>query len=171
MKNLDTPTRKYIKIIIKEISAHVNELKHQRIINQVYRKKLQQEIYRHIQKKKQDQINNELKKLRFNELVDRNNITQADLKKIKQLNNLDLKTLQKIAQQRNINTTWFKKKNLIYTLIRSEKSHKENNYLEYITKNINNEIGNKINSIRLQLVNISSYLKKTRIKSNKEKII
>ena len=62
----------------------------------MHRKKLQQEIYRNIQKRKQDKINNEFKKSRFNELVDRNNITQADLEKIKQLNNLDLKTLQKI---------------------------------------------------------------------------
>ena len=100
------------------------------------------------------------KKLRFNELADRNNITQADLEKIKQLNNLDLKTLQKIAQQRNINTTGLKKKNLIYSLIRSEKSHEENNYLEYITKDTNNEIHNKINEQRLQLVNVTSHLKK-----------
>ena len=53
-----------------------------------------------------------------------------------------------------------KKKNLIYTLIRSEKSHKEDNYIKYLNKDINNEIHNKINSIRLQLINISSYLKK-----------
>ena len=51
MKNLDTTSREYIKIIIKEISAYVNELKHQRIINEVYRKKLQQEIYSYIQKR------------------------------------------------------------------------------------------------------------------------
>ena len=84
MKNLDTTRREYIKIIIKEISAYVNELKHQRIINEVYRKKLQQEIYSYIQKKRQYKINNEFKKLRLYDLADRNNITQADLEKIKQ---------------------------------------------------------------------------------------
>ena len=51
MKNLDTTRREYIKITIKEISAYVNELKYQRLINEVYRKKLQQEIYSYIQKK------------------------------------------------------------------------------------------------------------------------
>ena len=45
-------------------------------------------------------------------------------------------------------------------LIRSGKSHKENNYVEYVTKDINNEIHNEINKIRKQLVNVSSYLKK-----------
>ena len=93
MKNLDTTKREHIKNINKEIVRYVDELKHQRSINKIQRKKLQQEIYRYIQKKKQDKINNEFKKLRFNELANRNNITQADLEKIKQLNNLDLKTL------------------------------------------------------------------------------
>ena len=68
--------------------------------------------------------------------------------------------LQKIAQQRNINSTQVKKKNLTYMLIRSGKSHKENNYVEYVTKDINNEIRSEINKIRKQLVNVSSYLKK-----------
>ena len=148
------------KNIIQEIPSYVEELKRQRVINKVRRDKLQQEIYRNIQKRKQDKINNELKKLRLYELADRNNITQADLEKIKQFKDLTLTTLQKIAQQRNINTTGVKKNNLIYMLIRSEKSHKENNYLEYITKDTTNEIHNKINVIRKALVNLSSYLEK-----------
>ena len=45
-------------------------------------------------------------------------------------------------------------------LIRSEKSHKEDNYIKYLNKDTNNEIHNKINEIRMELVNISSYLKK-----------
>ena len=45
-------------------------------------------------------------------------------------------------------------------LIRSEVSHKENNYLKYLNKDTNNEIHNEINKIRMQLVNVSSYLKK-----------
>ena len=45
-------------------------------------------------------------------------------------------------------------------LIRSGKSHKENNYVEYVTKDINNEIHSEINKIRKQLVTVSSYLKK-----------
>ena len=79
--------------IIKEILNYVDKLKRQLTINKVLKNKLKQEIYRSIQKRKQDKINNEFKKLRFNELANRNNITQADLEKIKQLNNLDLKTL------------------------------------------------------------------------------
>ena len=118
---------------------------------------LKQEIYRNIQKRQQNKIDNELNKLKFNELANKNNINQDDLEKIKQYNALKLNILQKIVQQRNINTTGLKKKKLIYTVIRSEKSHKEDNYIKYINKDTNNEIHNEINKIRLQLVNISSY--------------
>ena len=45
-------------------------------------------------------------------------------------------------------------------LVRSEKGHKENNYLEYITNDTTNEIQDKINDIRKQLINITSYLKR-----------
>ena len=155
MKNLDT--------VSNELPTYFDKLKRQQIINQVYIKKLQQELYRNIQKRKQSKLNNELIKLRFNELAGRNNISQDDLNKIKDLNNLNIKTLQKTAQQRNINTTELKKKGLIHTSIRSEISHKENNYLEYTNKDINNEILNKINDIRIQLVNVSLYLKKEQL--------
>ena len=53
-----------------------------------------------------------------------------------------------------------KNKNVICTLIRSEKRHEENNCFEYITKDTNNEIHNEINEIRKQLVNVSPYLEK-----------
>lgn len=56
-------------------------------------------------------------------------------------------------------------------LIRSEKSHKENSYLEYIIKDTNNEIHNKINSIRKELVNVSSYLEKEKIERIRKKTL
>ena len=99
MNNLDTTRTEYIKNI---------------------KKVFKQEIYRNIHKRKQYKINNELNKLKFGELANKNNINQDDLVKIKQYNVLNLKTIQKIAQQRNINTTGLKKKKIIYTLIRSE---------------------------------------------------
>ena len=160
MTILDTTKCEYIKNINKEIVNNIDKQKRQRTINEILKSKLKQEMYRNIQKTKQDKINNELKKLRFNKLANKNNISQDDLVKIKQLNDLSLKTLQKIAHQRNIDSTDRKKENLIYMLIRSEVSHKENNYIKYLNKDTNNEIHNEINKIRMQLVNVSSYLKK-----------
>ena len=49
---------------------------------------LKQEIYRDIQKRQQNKINNELNKLKFNELSHKNNITPDDLEKNKQYNAL-----------------------------------------------------------------------------------
>ena len=174
----DTHKKKFVtlqqklhkKNTIQEIPIYVNELNRQRIINKINRKKLQQEIYRNLQKRKQDKINNELKKLVFNELANKINITQTDLEKIKQLKVLPLKTLQKIAHQRSINITDVKKDNLIFMLIRSEKSHKEDNYLKFITKDTTNEIHNKINDIRKVLVNVSQYLKKQKLKQIRERL-
>ena len=94
MKTLDTAKSDYINIIEK-IPTYVDNLKRKQIINKVNIKKLQQELYRYIQKQKQSKVNNELIKLRFNELASRNHVSQADLNKFKDLNNLNIKTLQK----------------------------------------------------------------------------
>ena len=132
-------------------------------LRQYIKNNLKQEIYRNLQKRQQNKINNELNELKFDELAKIYiyiYINQDDLVKIKQYNALNLNILQKIAHQRNKNTTGLKKKNLIYTLIRSEKSHKKDNYIKYLNKNTDNEIHNEINKLRLQLLNISPYLKK-----------
>ena len=104
MTILDITKRKYIKNINKEIINYIEELKHHRTIDKVLKSKLKQEMYRNIQKRKQDKINNELKKIEFNKLANKNNISQDYLVKVKQLNDLSLETLQKIAHQRNINS-------------------------------------------------------------------
>ena len=74
MKNLNTTKREYKKIINKEIFNYVDELNHQLNINKVLQNKLKQEIYTNIQKRNQDKINNEIKKLRLNKLANKNNI-------------------------------------------------------------------------------------------------
>ena len=169
MKILKTTKRDYIKII-KKIPDHANKLKRQRIINNVLKYKLNQEVYRYFQKQEQLKINNELKKLKFNKLANKNSINQDDLVKIKQYNELNLKTLQKIAQQRGTNTKGLIKENLIYTLIRSEKSYKEDNYIKYINNDTNNEIHSKINEIRLELVNLASYIDKKELNQIRKRL-
>ena len=75
------------KTIIKDILSNA------KYFNKVYKAKknnkkklnewLIKELYREIQKRKQNEINNELKKLIFNELVNKNNITERDIANIK----------------------------------------------------------------------------------------
>ena len=55
-------------------------------------------------------------------------------------------------------------------LVRSEKGHKENNYLEYITKDTTNEIQDKINDIRKEFVNATSYLEKEELKQIRKRL-
>ena len=78
------------------------------ITKREYINNLKQKLYRNIHKRQQNKINNELNKLKSDELANKNN-----LEKIKEYNALKLNILQKIAQQRNINITGLKKKKLI----------------------------------------------------------
>ena len=57
-------------------------------------------------------------------------------------------------------------------LIRSEKIHKENNYIEYITKDTSNKIHDKINDIRKELVKVPDCLsrKKKHLKQIRKKL-
>ena len=64
-----------------------------------------------------------------------------------------------IAKARNINSN-MSKRNLIYALIRSKPVHNEEKYFSYLNADANNDIHNVINKIRLQLFDVSQYLKK-----------
>ena len=67
--------------------------------------------------------------------------------------------MQLIAKARNINSH-MSKTNLIYALIRSEPAINEKMYISYLNKDINNDIHNEINKIRIQLFDVSQYLNK-----------
>ena len=80
----------------------------------------------------------------------RQNLTKNDLAKATELNNKSLDDLKKIATLRRIkNYNSLTKEDLIYTLLRSEKTHLEDNYMKYLNIITNNEIKAKINNIRM----------------------
>ena len=110
-------------------------------------------------KREQNKIINELKKLKFNQLVNKNTITESDIANIKKLNTYSLKNLQLIAKVRNINSN-VSKKDIIYALIRSEPDNNEKKWISSLNNDINNDIHNEINKIRLQLFDVSPYLNK-----------
>ena len=116
---------------------------------------LQREINAYLQNKKQNNINNQLNKLRFHKLINNNNISERDLVNIRKLNSYPLKTLQQIGKLRNINGN-MSKGDIIYALIRSEPIINEKKYII----NSNNEINSKINDIRMQLFAVSPYMNK-----------
>ena len=147
------------KSILSHAKHFIKVRKAKKTIVKRLNKILKKQIYREIQKRKQNKINSELKKLKFNELVNKNNITESDLANIKKLNSYSLKTLKLIAKARNINSN-MSKRNLIYALIGSESTNNEEKYISYLNKNTNNDIRNEINKIRLQLFDASQYLNK-----------
>ena len=151
------------KTIIKDIlsnAKYFNKVyKAKKLIRKKLNKRLKKELYSEIQKRKQNKINNELKKLKFNELVNKNNITESDIANIKKFNAYSLKTLQLIAKVRNNNSN-MSKKDIIYALIRSEAANNEKKYISYLNKDSNNDIHNEINKIRIQFFEISPYLNK-----------
>ena len=75
---------------------------------------------------------------------------------IRQLVALPVITLRQIAKLRNISTN-FSKSDTIYALIRSDPIINEQKYI--FDSNI--EIRNKVNSVRMQLLDVSPYLNKT----------
>ena len=128
------------------------------------RNALKREINAYLQNKKQNNINNELKKLRLGKLA-KNNISKSDLVNIRELNAYPVKTLQQIAKLRNIDSN-MSKGDIIYALIRSEPIINEKNYLI----NSNNEIHSKINDIRMQLFAVSPYINQKKRNSIKKRL-
>ena len=137
------------------------------MIRKKVNRRLKNKIYRNILKRKQNKINNELKKLRLHKLANIDNISEGDLVNIKKYNAYSLKTLQQIAKLRIINSN-MSKKDTIYALIRSEPVINEEKYISYLNIDSNNDIDNKINEISIQLFEVSPYMNKKTLKDIKK---
>ena len=159
------------KINIKDIRSHAREfIKLHRALKskqKTLNKTLKHEIYRNILKRKQNNINNELKKLKLHKLANIDNISERDLVNIKKYNTYPVKILQQMAKLRNIDSN-MSKANTIYTLIRSKPVINEEKYLSYLNDDSNNDIDNKINEINMQLFEVSSYMNKKDYKDIKK---
>ena len=90
-------------------------------------------IYTHIHRKKQDEINEILTRSNLTRLVPRQNISRSEVDEILRLHNMSLNDLKRTAKLCDImNYDNLSKEDPIYTILRSEKSFHENNYLNYI---------------------------------------
>ena len=117
-----------------------------------------------IYKKKQGNINNELKKLRLAKLAN-NNISKSDLVNIKRFNAFPIKHLRQIAKLRNISTN-LSKSDIIYALICSKPIINEE---KYIFDNVN-EVLSKTNDVRLLLSIVSLYVNKKKRDSIRKRL-
>ena len=97
-------------------------------------KNLKEEIYRNLQKRKNDQIIKNLKRLKrlkHSSLVKRENMSQKELDEVKRLSELPINILRKLVQLRNLDSSGLKRAELLSILMRSQKHHKEKEYLNY----------------------------------------
>ena len=107
----------------------------QALYRNVFINKLKPEIYRDIEKRKYARIIKKvkrLKRLKNNSLAKKENISEEDLIKLKKCALLSTKTLRKLIQLRGVQTIGLSKTDLMYILILSEKTNREDNYLQHL---------------------------------------
>ena len=88
---------------------------------------------------------------------------------INRLSKLSRNTLTKLVQLRNINVTKLqgdnvirrlKKSDFIYILLKSKEDSKQKKYLELLNNESDNDIHNKINKIRIEILELDKRLSK-----------
>ena len=75
---------------------------------------------------------NRLKRLKKSNLAKKENISQKELDEFKRLSDLLTKILRKLVQLRNVDSTGLKRSELFYILMRTQKHHKETEYLNHL---------------------------------------
>ena len=73
-----------------------------------------------------------LKRLKKSNLAKKENISQKELDEFKRLSDLLTKILRKLVQLRNVDSTGLKRSELFYILMRTQKHHKETEYLNHL---------------------------------------
>ena len=104
-RNIDINDDDSIENIINTLFKDIPKNKQAKLTDEIYRYRhkqklnnLKQETYRDVQKRQNQSIANELKKLRISNLMKKENILQEDLREIKRLKSLSCNTLIKLAQ-------------------------------------------------------------------------
>ena len=112
-------------------------------------------------------IRRKFRKSNLNKLIKKQNVSKNDLRKAKELHNMSIDNLQKIAILRRIkNYDNLSREDLIYTILRSESNLVESNYMKYINNNTDDKIKAKINNIRTILSRLGNIV----TKNNRNKI-
>ena len=112
-------------------------------------------------------IRRKFRKSNLNKLIKKQNVSKNDLRKAKELHNMSIDNLQKIAILRRIkNYDNLSREDLIYTILRSESNLVGSNYMKYINNNTDDKIKAKINNIRIILSRLGNIV----TKNNRNKI-
>ena len=110
-----------------------------------------------------------LLKMKLEKIAKKQNISRNELRKAKKLQNKSLDELKEIAGLRRIkNYDNLTKEDLIFSLLKSESSPAERNYIKYFNNNTNDEIKSKINYIRIILSRLGNIITKNERKKIKK---
>ena len=94
-------------------------------------------------------------------MLKKENISQKELDEIKRLSDLPTEILRKLVQFRYVDSTGLKRSELLYILMRSQKHHKENEYLTHLQADPNNEIKSMIIKIKKFITKLGMLLNKS----------
>ena len=109
-----------------------------------------------------------LLKMKLGKTAKKQNILKNDLSRTKRLQNKSIDELQWIAKLRGIKNYNLTKEDLIFSLLKSESSPAERNYIKYFNNNTNDEIKSKINYIRIILSRLGNIITKNERKKIKK---
>ena len=94
-------------------------------------------------------------------MLKKENISQKELDEIKRLSDLPTEILRKLVQFRYVDSTGLKRSELLYILMRSQKHHKENGYLNHLQADPDNEIKSMIIKIKKFITKLVMLLNKS----------
>ena len=147
---------------INELRKKLSKERNEKIQITGLRKKIIKElkdlVYRQVDKHKSYNTLRRVNRLGLKKIGKRQNLTNKDIKKVKQLNKLTthgLKTIAKLREIKNYNN--LTREDLIYTLLRSEEAPQENNYLRYLGNALNSEL-KKMNNARVLTAKLGNIL-------------
>ena len=110
-----------------------------------------------------------LSKLNLKKIAEKQNISKNEVGIAEKLQNKSIDELQGIAKLRRIkNYDNLTKEDLIFSLLKSESSPAERNYIKYFNNNTNDEIKSKINYIRIILSRLGNIITKNERKKIKK---
>ena len=142
------------------------------LLKSVLGPRLKDELYRELEKRKYKIINKvkRLKRLKNTPLANKENISEKELYELTTLTKLPTQSLKKLAQLGGVETTGLKRHELLTILMRTEKLHREQKYLQHLQSDSVSQIDTLINLIRTDIIKLDRLLDKSDRKKIKKRL-
>ena len=128
-------------------------------------------LSRYDSKRKVETNHRKLLKMKLEKIAKKQNISKNELRKAEKLQDKSIDELQGIAKLRGIkNYDNLTKEDLIFSLLKSESSPAERNYMKYFNESTNDKIKSKINYIRIILSRLGNIVTENERKKIKKEL-